>query len=74
MDREARIKLAKSLCDQANCTEKVRKLHFAQIVDKGWNPHPPADFLQWWKTHPERNIGAVRAFNCAEYVEQFRNQ
>jgi hypothetical protein len=73
MDRESRIKLAKELCDQHKCNEKVRKLHFDQIVNKAWKPHPPAAFVEWWKKHPENSIGAIRAFNCTYYVEQFNN-
>jgi hypothetical protein len=72
MDREQRIALVNSLCEKAGCNEKVRKIHFHQLVDHNWHPHPPADFVTWWKSHPEsKTTGAAKAFNCSCYVEQF---
>lgn len=73
MDREARIQLANSLCTTAGCNEKVRKIHFHQIVDHSWHPHPPQAFITWWKTHPESHwTEATKAFNCSLYQEQFK--
>lgn len=62
------------LCEQAGCNEKIAGIHQAQFVDRGWNPHPPRAFVQWWPRGKAiceertgiayRHIDEVRAFNC----------
>lgn len=72
MDRQARINLAKSLCTKHHCNEQIRQIHFDQIVNRGWHPHPPQQFITWWKSHPESKFTtATKAFNCQLYQEQF---
>jgi hypothetical protein len=63
------------LCDKAGCSDKLRKVHFAQFVERGWHPHPPQTFFDWWSRHPD-NVGAgssgpVTFFNAARYYAQF---
>ena len=71
------------LCDQHGCNEKIQKIHTAQYVDRGWNPHPSQSFVNWWgsvgKDKVEKAtdrgwsaIGAVVAFNCEAVREVYR--
>jgi hypothetical protein len=62
------------LCDQAGCSEKIRKIHAAQFVDRRWNPHPPQSFVAWWANRPEHadsGVDASRAFNSQNFRDQF---
>jgi hypothetical protein len=63
------------LCDKDGCSEKLRKIHFAQFVYRQWHPHPPRAFFEWWSRHPdnfsEGGSGPVIAFNAKCYYEQF---
>lgn len=73
--KEHNIKLAKFLCDKHGCNDKIRQIHYDQIVHRAWNPHPSPEFVQWWQTRPEfRNDGvdAVRARNCKCYVDEYK--
>jgi len=71
------------LCDQAGCNDKIRKVHSSQYVDRGWNPHPPQRFINWWgmkgKAITEKqtdkawqDVDAIRAFNCEDAREVYR--
>jgi hypothetical protein len=70
------------LCDQAGCSDKIRKLHTSQFVDKKWNPHPSRRFIDWWgsvgaeatERRTDRSwvgIDAVRAFNSEAVREVY---
>lgn len=59
------------LCSAHNCSEKVRKIHFAQFVDRGWHPHPPQEFYDWWKKHRDNVIRTVIAFNTQIYYVEY---
>jgi hypothetical protein len=71
------------LCDQHGCNDKIHKVHTAQYVDRGWNPHPPQHFANWWgsvgKEMTEKksenswqDIDSIRAFNCETVREVYR--
>jgi hypothetical protein len=53
------------LCEQAKCSEKDQKRHMRQYL-RGWNPHPPQRFANWWITQHEysQGISAETGFNC----------
>jgi hypothetical protein len=63
------------LCDRAECSAKMRKLHFDQFVYRDWHPHPPQSFIDWFARHPdnigEGGSGPVAFFNCQRYYDQF---
>lgn len=69
-DREAEIS---DLCDQHQCKDKIRKIHFEQFVHRNWHPHPSMEFEQWWPTQPEytQGVGVKPAFNCQMYRDRF---
>ena len=86
MANKTRLSLANEisdLCDQHGCNDKIQKLHHAQFVDKGWNPHPPQAFINWWGSIGIKatekatgrgwgEIDAIRAFNCEAVREVYR--
>ena len=64
------------LCERHRCSEKKRKIHLDQFVNRGWHPHAPESFVDWWHKHPDfKNSGgsldAKRAYNCQRYRSQF---
>ena len=72
-----------TLCAVHECSEKIRKIHREQYVNRRWNPHPPQRFIAWWAgdgpEHSYRNTGrawdgvsAVVAFNCEAVREVYR--
>lgn len=67
--------MATFLCNKNGCNEKVAKVHFDQIVNHGWNPHPSKEFSDWWRNHPhyQDEIDVVRARNCKCYVDEYRD-
>lgn len=73
MEREKRKQIADWLCEQAGCNETMRKKHFAEYVDKGWHPHPPQTFRNWWSRHDHCKDGpsAMNAWNCACYRDEY---
>jgi len=72
MSRQEKIEGIGRLCKHAGCNEKMRALHFAQFVERGWHPHPPQRFLAWWARHDEfGDILPVVAFNAAHYFDQY---
>src|SRR5262249_1643472 len=81
MNREERAAKIGRLCKSSGCSDKLRKIHFEQFVDRQWHPHPPAVFLEWWKRHPDcRSQGyedtrtknnAIVAFNAQCFYDQF---
>jgi hypothetical protein len=75
MTRKQRIETITRLCNQAGCSEKLKKIHFEQFVDRDVHPHPPESFIAWFNRHPD-NVGAdgsgARTFwNTSRYYEQF---
>lgn len=63
------------LCKKHGCSEKIQKLHFDQMVNHAWNPHPSQEFVNWWQTQPEflrDKVDAVRARNCKIFTERFK--
>lgn len=72
--RQELIEQITDLCAGDNCSEKMQKLHLAQYVDRGWNPHPTAEFIEWWKQHPDHAINGVPTnvvYNCRVYRDAF---
>lgn len=73
MTTEQRREAIKEACDAAGCSDKVRKIHFAQYVRGYWEPHPPRAFNIWWAKQPEATfIESKRAWNCGAFREQFK--
>jgi hypothetical protein len=72
--KEHNERISGELCDAHGCNDKLRKLHFKQIVHQAWNPHPSPAFIQWWQTQPDyqNGIDAVHARNCKCYCDQFK--
>jgi len=69
------IKMAKVLCDRNGCNDKLRQIHFDQLVHRAWNPHPSPEFIQWWKTHPDfrhHDVNVVTARNCKSYCDEYK--
>ncbi len=61
-------------CDDAECSDKIRKIHFEQFLNRRWNPHPPAEFIAWWSTHLDGKIHGVKtsvAWNTRHYRDQY---
>lgn len=74
MDRETRVRTITQLCDEYDCSDKIRKVHFDQFVDRGWHPHPPDSFDQWWRKHDDLKYGGIdvkRAWNCKRYRDEW---
>lgn len=73
MSREDRKNRITELCERAGCSDKLRKIHFEQYVDRHWNPHPSDAFRKWWSRHPDcgEGIDVKRAYNCKRYVDEF---
>ncbi len=74
--RKKRTLEINALCDEAGCSDKIRKIHFEQYVDldRRWNPHPSKKFADWWKNHKDcvdHGIDVNRAFNCENYRQEF---
>ena len=68
-------RVATALCKQHECNDRQRKLHFEMIVHRAWNPHPSAEFVEWWHSQPEfrdRGVDAVRARNCKIFCDRFK--
>jgi hypothetical protein len=73
--KEHNIRMAKFLCDKHGCTDKIRQIHYDQMVHRAWNPHPSPEFVAWWQTQPGfriDGIDAVRARNCKVFVDQYK--
>lgn len=73
--KERSIRIS-DLCDEHDCSDKIRKIHHDQYVNKRWLPHPPAAFVEWWKQRLEYKVSEVQptpAWNCQwvqdEYME-----
>jgi hypothetical protein len=63
------------LCKKAGCDAETSARHYEQLVKGGWNPHPPAAFVAWWKQHPESSdLSVVKAYNCQSYLDQYVEQ
>jgi len=45
MTKEKQIAIA---CRKAGCDEDKAKIHFFIYTKKGWDPHPPEQFVAWW--------------------------
>jgi hypothetical protein len=75
MTRQEKIAKISRLCTKAGCDEKLRKIHFVQFVERGWHPHPPTTFFDWFSRHPDNvgdgTSGPVTFFNAARYYAQF---
>lgn len=73
MSRQDREIEVRAMCSEHGCSEKIRKIHFDQYVHRQWHPHPPAVFVDWWKSEPEylHSIDAKRAYNCQVYRDRF---
>jgi hypothetical protein len=68
--------MAAFLCKKHNCNDKSAKLHFDQIVNLAWNPHPAQEFVEWWSTHSDfqnQGVAAETARNCKCYVNQYKD-
>jgi hypothetical protein len=61
-----------SLCIANGCSGKIAELHATQIK-RGWHPHPPKEFRDWWTQQPDyrQGIDTKRAYNCQRYRDQF---
>jgi hypothetical protein len=35
-------------CRKAGCDEEHAAFHMQQFLRKGWDPHPPEEFVTWW--------------------------
>ena len=67
--------LAKCLCQKHGCSQELTKLHFDQLVNRAWNPHPSQEFVAWWHTQPEfreHGINAVHARNTTFFAQRFK--
>jgi hypothetical protein len=67
-------KTIKALCAEHGCSDKLRKIHYDQMVHRAWNPHPSQEFVEWWKTQPEYGdgVGAVKARNCRVFCDRYK--
>jgi hypothetical protein len=68
-------KMINKLCRDHGCNEKVRKIHWEQMVLRAWNPHPSAEFVAWWQTQVEcreSHVSAVKARNCKKYCDRYK--
>jgi len=73
--QEHNAKMIDFLCKRNGCNEKLRKIHFNQMVHQVWNPHPSPEFINWWKTHPdsrEHDVDPVTARNCKHYCDEYK--
>jgi hypothetical protein len=79
LDKAGQIK---ALCAFHECNEKQRKIHYAQYVNRRWNPHPPQRFVRWWNgdgpLYTEKKTGRAWlgvepriAFNCEAVREAY---
>lgn len=61
-----------TLCLRHGCSDKRAKIHAAQF-NRGWHPHPPVEFEQWWRVQmeAEQGVDSVRAYNCQIYRQRF---
>jgi hypothetical protein len=69
------IRMIEFLCARHGCSDKLKKIHYNQMVHRAWNPHPSPEFVEWWQTRPEfrfDGVDAVRARNCKCYVDQYK--
>jgi hypothetical protein len=69
------IKMVNFLCDKHGCSDKLRKIHYEQMVHRAWNPHPSAEFCEWWHRQPEcqnDGVDARRARNCKVFVDRYK--
>ena len=74
MTRDERKEEVAELCATHNCTEKLRKIHYDQFVDRYWHPHPSEEFLEWFKTLEDFrlfNVNPKVAWNCQRYRDEF---
>lgn len=73
--REKQADIINRLCTEAGCGDEMRKRHFDQLVDRGWNPHPPKAFVAWWAQHPNgKDFTAVKAYNTQTYLDEYVEQ
>ena len=73
-ERQKRKEAIDKLCTDHECSEKIRKIHFDQFVNRKWHPHPSTKFEAWWKSHPDcelMGVDAKRAYNCVNYRREF---
>lgn len=74
MTREERADIIGDLCSEHNCSEKAGRIHFTQYVDRQWHPHPPEDFVVWFKTLQDWIIFKTNprvAWNCQLYRDEW---
>lgn len=71
--KEKRRQEIDELCDEAGCSDKIRKIHFEQFVHRHWHPHPPKEFKDWWvcQHECEQGMSVARAYNCQIYHQRF---
>lgn len=69
------IKMITFLCKKHGCSDKLKKIHYEQMVIRAWNPHPSDEFLAWWQTQLEfrvDGVDAVRARNCKVFTNRYK--
>ncbi len=74
MTREERIEEIAEICATHNCTEKRRKIHFDQYVDRAWHPHPSDKFIIWFQSQDDflrEKVNPKVAWNCQSYRDQW---
>jgi len=80
LSREAQIA---AMCEEAQCSDKIKKVHEQQFLRRHWNPHPSERFQRWWMNRGKEDsqratgsawsdIDSVRAYNCERVREVWR--
>lgn len=76
MSKEQRARDVDEMCDNAGCSDKIRKIHYEQYVKRQWHPHPPKEFCDWWGGQYEsrQGIEAKRAYNCEVFRQRYLDE
>lgn len=62
MDKQERIEAIDQKCRIAGCSEERAKKHLQLFVYEQHDPHPPAEFVAWYKENGE-GANPVTAWN-----------
>ena len=85
MNTADKISKIKRLCSATGCSDKIRKIHYDQFVNRSWHPHPPQRWEKWIHKHSvfqdmtyqhrtSEHEASVKLFNCATYYDQYCEQ